>query len=488
MKPPRFTHSRRRRAFYLVCLLALVTSLGLSSVPFARAQSAGPTYVVQSGDTLYSIARSFGVSVEALQTANNISDPTLLSVGQTLVIPGYEGIGGELATYQVQLGDSLSGLAKRFGQSQADLIKINRLTNAQSLYVSQPLVFAQGSQGIATGHTLVTGKSQSLFGMAASHNLSPWALALLNDLASPASAFVGQQVIVPDASTDSPQLSGLPEPFESLSLNPVRPTQGGTMEIIARVNEGVTLAGQFAQWPLRFQTDPADNTPGRVVSLQGIDALTDPGLYTLSLTATGSDGGVSTFQQLVPVSSGGYPTQTLFVGEDMSALIDPNVTQPEEQKILQVVAPYTTDKLWNGVFLKPVQSERITTGFGWRRSYNGGPYNSYHDGIDWGTPGGSPIIAPADGVVVFKGLLQVRGNATIIDHGWGIYTSYWHQCTIDVPGGCTSTVEVGQKVKAGEVIGQVGSTGLSTGSHLHFNVWVGGVAVDPSQWLSTVFP
>jgi murein DD-endopeptidase MepM/ murein hydrolase activator NlpD len=172
----------------------------------------------------------------------------------------------------------------------------------------------------------------------------------------------------------------------------------------------------------------------------------------------------------------------------MSALIDPNVTQPEEQKMVQTVTPYTETKMWNGVFLKPVQSDRITTGYGWRRSYTGGPFDSYHDGIDWGAPGGTPITAPADGVVVFKGLLQVRGNATIIDHGWGVYTSYWHQCTIDPPGGCVSTVEVGQHVKAGDVIGQVGNTGLSTGSHLHFNVWVGGVAVDPNQWLTTVFP
>jgi murein DD-endopeptidase MepM/ murein hydrolase activator NlpD len=483
----RSTLALRLRTSIFICLLLGVAVLSVAPTPPAHAQTNGPTYVVQAGDTLFSIARSFGVTVEALQTANNITDPSLLSVGQTLVIPGYEGIAGELTTYQVQLGDSLAGLAKRFGETEQDLIKINRLTNADSLYVSQPLVYAQGSAGIATARTVVATKSQSLFSIAADNNESPWMLALLNGFDSPTATFVGQQVIVPGAAPATPELSGLPEPFESLALNPVRPTQGGTIEITARVTSGVTLEGQFAQWPLRFQADPAANAPDRLISLQGIDALTDPGLYTLSIKATSPDGSVSTFEQLVPVSSGGYPTQTLFVGEDMSALIDPNVTQPEEQKMVETVTPYTPDKQWNGVFLKPVASDRITTGFGWRRSYNGGPYNSYHDGIDWGTPGGSPIIAPADGTVVFKGLLQVRGNATIIDHGWGVYTSYWHQCTISPPN-CTTTVEVGQKVKAGDVIGQVGSTGLSTGSHLHFNVWVGGVAVDPNQWLTTVFP
>jgi murein DD-endopeptidase MepM/ murein hydrolase activator NlpD len=83
---------------------------------------------------------------------------------------------------------------------------------------------------------------------------------------------------------------------------------------------------------------------------------------------------------------------------------------------------------------------------------------------------------------VFAGPLQVRGNATIIDHGWGVDSGYWHQRD----GGIH--VQVGQQVQAGEAIGEVGSTGLSTGNHLHFAMWVGGNAVTPVQWLTNVFP
>ncbi len=75
---------------------------------------------------------------------------------------------------------------------------------------------------------------------------------------------------------------------------------------------------------------------------------------------------------------------------------------------------------------------------------------------------------------------MVRGNATFIDHGWGVYTAYYHQKEIDVA--------VGQQVQAGQLIGQIGATGRVTGPHLHFEVWVNGIQVDPLDWLNNTYP
>ena len=462
---------------WVFVILLLVSNLTLQP---AQAQVTGPTYTVQAGDTLFSIARSFGVTVEALQQANAIADPSLLAIGQTLVIPGYEGIEGSLVTYRVQLGETLTGLAKRLGVTEADLIRINRLTNSEVLYVGESLVYPTGGQGLATGRTVVTAQNESLFSIAAQNNLSPWALTLVNDLRSPISVYSGQPIIVPTDPQTGPSLSGLPEPFETLALSPVRPIQGGTLEIVARVGEGATLEGQFNNWPLRFAPDPSTTTANRLIALQGIHVFTDPGLYPLTLKATAADGTVSTFEQLVPVASGDYPSQAIFLDPSLNELLDPNVVGPEREQILQMVSTYTAVKLWDGVFLKPVPTDRITTGFGWRRSYNGGPYDSYHDGLDYGAPGGTIVTAPAKGTVVFAGLLQVRGNTTIVDHGWGVYSGYWHQYKI--------YVQAGQTVPQGEALGEVGSSGLSTGNHLHFSMWVGSNAVDPEQWQTTVFP
>jgi len=90
------------------------------------------------------------------------------------------------------------------------------------------------------------------------------------------------------------------------------------------------------------------------------------------------------------------------------------------------------------------------------------------------------IYAPAPGVVVFSEKLSVRGNATIIDHGQGIYSGFWHQEE--------SYVKVGDVVTAGQLIGKIGSTGRVTGPHLHWEIWVNGVQVDPLDWLDALIP
>jgi murein DD-endopeptidase MepM/ murein hydrolase activator NlpD len=82
--------------------------------------------------------------------------------------------------------------------------------------------------------------------------------------------------------------------------------------------------------------------------------------------------------------------------------------------------------------------------------------------------------------VVFAGPLTVRGNATVIDHGWGIYTAYDHQSEV--------FVNPGEYVEPGQLIGLGGATGRVTGPHLHLEVWVGGVKVDPIDWLQKSFP
>jgi len=82
--------------------------------------------------------------------------------------------------------------------------------------------------------------------------------------------------------------------------------------------------------------------------------------------------------------------------------------------------------------------------------------------------------------VVFAGLLDVRGKVTVLDHGWGVYTGYYHQSEI--------LVSEGDLVAAGDEIGLVGATGRVTGPHLHFQVWVGGVPVDPLEWLTNTYP
>ena len=122
----------------------------------------------------------------------------------------------------------------------------------------------------------------------------------------------------------------------------------------------------------------------------------------------------------------------------------------------------------------------MTAGYGDGRSYNGGPVEIYHTGVDFSGAVGTPILAPANGTIVFTGPLELRGNAVIIDHGLGVMSAYFHLSEIFVADGDTVT--------AGEAIGAGGSTGLSTGPHLHWDLRIMDVPVNGLQWTEIAFP
>ena len=136
--------------------------------------------------------------------------------------------------------------------------------------------------------------------------------------------------------------------------------------------------------------------------------------------------------------------------------------------------------LWEGPFGQPVSDSRITSPFGTRRSYNNGPVDGFHGGTDFGAGSDAPIYAPAAGRVVLAEELGVRGKAVLIDHGLGVFSGYWHQSQL--------AVRMGQTVQRGDLIGYVGDTGLVTGAHLHWEIRVGGIAVDPMQWTQAAIP
>jgi murein DD-endopeptidase MepM/ murein hydrolase activator NlpD len=116
----------------------------------------------------------------------------------------------------------------------------------------------------------------------------------------------------------------------------------------------------------------------------------------------------------------------------------------------------------------------VTSGFGQRLHPITGEYR-LHAGLDIAAPSGAPVVAPADGVVAIAGEVGGYGLLVSIDHGGGLETRMAHLSRIDVAAGA--------RVAAGDSVGAVGSTGLSTGPHLHFEVRAGGVAHDPARWL-----
>lgn len=122
----------------------------------------------------------------------------------------------------------------------------------------------------------------------------------------------------------------------------------------------------------------------------------------------------------------------------------------------------------------PVASGYASSGFG-RRLHPITGLSQHHRGIDFAGPRGTPVLAVADGVVIFSGRDGAYGNKVLIDHGNGYTTLYAHNHR--------NRVQVGDRVRAGEQIADMGRTGSATGNHVHFEVWRNGIAVNPRQYL-----
>lgn len=457
-------------------ILLFITIFMLLAWQPVAAQASGPIYIVQLGDTLSSIAARFNLTVDELMAANSLTDPNLLSTGQQLVIPGLEGVTGVLDTEVVGFGDSLRGLARRSQVPLSMLRRLNRLTSPSELYVGVSLIVPQQDGGSGLNARTTPAVGETLLELAVRQDSDPWTLAALNELEGTWDTLPGDVLYSP--SGDSNQaVSGLPSAFVSAEVKSLPLKQGGTAEIIVQPASGVTLGGFLVDHPLHF----FDLGDGRRVALQGIHGMLDPGVYPLRLDATLPDGTVQSYEQMVLVASGNYPLTSLYVDP---VTLDPTVTEPENQRILSAITPVTAQKYWQEPFRLPVDVQFcIKDWFGGRRSYNAGLYNSFHSGVDYGICSEAnpyDIYAPAPGVVVFSEKLIVRGNATIIDHGQGIYSGFWHQEE--------AYVSVGDVVTAGQLIGKIGGTGRVTGPHLHWELWVNGVQVDPLDWLDVLIP
>jgi len=461
----------RKRLFLLFAIVILI-------LPYpASAQGTGAVYIVQAGDTLYSIAERFGVTVDDLMAANGIVNPNLLAVGQQLVIPGLEGVSGVLDTQVIGFGDSLRSLLRRTQMPLPLLRKLNRLVSPSELYVGASLIIPEQDAGGMTARTAPR-PGESLFEASIRQGSDAWTMATVNGLTGTWDAVPGDALYSTTGSSD-PGIGGMPSAFTSVEVKTLPIKQGGTAEVVVQAADGVTLGGVLVDHSLHFF--PLGD--GKQVALQGVHAMLEPGVYPLRLDATLPDGATQSYEQMILIISGNYGSEKLVVDP---VTIDPAVTEPENQQIISFVTPATPQRYWNEPFRLPVPEDArgcIKGWFGMRRDYNTGSYYSFHAGVDYGICSETKpfdIYSPAAGVVVFVGGLTVRGNATIIDHGWGIYSGIWHQEE--------TYVQIGDVIGAGQLIGKIGGTGRVTGPHLHWEIWVNGVQVDPLDWLDAAIP
>ncbi|GAA5435839.1 peptidoglycan DD-metalloendopeptidase family protein [Deinococcus aquaticus] len=360
---------------------------------------------------------------------------------------------GGAAAYTVKPGDTLYSISRANGTTPEALMKLNNLGST----------------------TLEVGQELRLPGQAAAP-------------ARPAPARPAQ---TPPAATSKP---GLPAPLPPEQLTPTAPTAriaGVNVTVPASLRMGeaftVQLSGaRAAQATVRFPSEIGEDVrqpneilkpvgaageysvPGRVVL-----GKTTPVVFEVSV-------GGELVRGRIPVVGLDQPIQHLNLPPQISGvLVDPG--RKAEDALVEKAYARRTPQVWTRPFAPALSGVSPTSSsFGQPRTYTAGGPVAYHFGTDYPARAGTPVLAVNDGMVVIAGRYPVRGGLVVIDHGAGVTSLYFHQSRV--------TTKVGQKVTRGQKIGEVGSTGLSAGPHLHLEIRVRGEGTNPGGWMNRLWP
>lgn len=351
-------------------------------------------YEVKPGDTLAGIAARYGVDPRHIMWSSNLQGDRL-QVGQRLLIPlvavedRSPRVPPGVEVYRVRPGDTLQGVASRYGVSVLELVSANpALESLDRLVAGSVLYIPRKAKGLVVSLP----EGQTLVDLAARFGLSPVAVARANGVKDPLDLKPGDLVLLPgiQAKTTYERLLAKQEEERRARLEAERRRQEELRRLAEERRRQQALAQQRARQVQQAQTQ-----------------------------------------------------------------------RPQVRRV----------SYQEGAMRWPLSGFRITTYFGQR-----GAFQRYHTGIDLAAPYGTPIVAAKAGQVEVAGWSSVGyGFHVVLDHGGGVETLYAHMSRI--------AVRAGQWVEAGQVIGYVGSTGWSTGPHLHFEVRVGGVVRNPLAYL-----
>ncbi|MTJ12074.1 M23 family metallopeptidase [Anabaena sp. UHCC 0187] len=269
-----------------------------------------------------------------------------------------------------------------------------------------------------------------------------------------------------------PMALGLPAKALDVQVIPKNPQLGDTISVVIEADDQEKTSNPTVT--VGEKTYPAfEISPRKYRSFIPTTPLEKSGVRKVTVTGEGAqDRNLAVY-----VRDRKFPVQRITLPPGKAGV---GATAYELKRVKELKALQTPEKYWNGIFLTP-NAGRTSTRYGVRRYYNGKFANDYyHRGQDYAGAAGSSVVTPAAGRVALVGTVsqgfRVHGNVVGIDHGQGVISIFMHLSRINV--------KEGDFVKAGQKIGAVGSTGASTGPHLHWGLYVNGLSVDPIPWKS----
>jgi|GEM_PF-602341 len=403
--------------------LGAVVVIALLPLLLGALGHAEQSYVVRPGDTLFALARRFDTTVATLVASNRL-ESDVLHVGQVLRVPG-----GQRGGYRITIarpGETLADLARRVGRTPASLASAN-----PGLASGGVAAGAAISVPPADGVTVEAAPGDTLASLAARSATTAQALARLNDLAGDAVVQPGQAVLLPLGA------NGAGGGANGIGGAGPAPAGGSGDGVTAAPTSAPSPAGPSSARPDPAGPDPAGRSPASGARSAGARS---------AVAAAAAPGDASSGRE--------------------------RLRRLQDADLRAAVARLPAVSFESDTFRTPVHG-RVSSRFGWRAlSVNG---NHFHAGVDLAVPLGTPVHAARDGLVAKAGWGGTYGDVVYLDHGDGTQTRYAHLSSIDV--------HVGEALRQGDVLGLAGSTGASTGPHVHFELRFDGRAVDPLDYL-----
>ena len=470
-----------RKKIFISIFVSFLLLTSNVKISFAQDNPEYPVYVVQSGETLTLIAEKFNTTVDEIISINGIVNADLISEGTELYIPGLQGITGRLITHAINIGETIEDLSIANDIPMETLLTLNKITSPNEIYVGTNIIIPVADEAKSLSVARIVQPQDTVIETAVRQQTNPWVVLQRNDLRTGNTLVVNTPVF---AEISSDQAISRISPFiRDVVISPLPLVQGTTIVIKVETTEPIDLIGNLDDHTLHFF--PYSDQPNSYYAIQGIHAMAETGLVSFNLSGSSQGSSIFSYDQMLLQQAGTFIQDPPLYVQDET--VDPAITVPEEDLVRSYTTQVSMEKYWQGAFRYPVDGsvEDDTIGFmstyGNRRSYNGSDYTYFHTGLDFGVYTNSlNIYAAESGVVVYTGLLTVRGNATFIDHGQGIFSGYFHQAEI--------LVNVGDHVEKGQLIGYIGSTGRVTGPHLHWEIWANGIQVNPVDWVLNIYP